>query len=147
MLGRPVCVDASVVVKLVLPERGRLAALALWERWLGEERDIVAPYLLSYEVTSAIWRKATRGLLQSNDARSAVKAALGLRVRLVHPEGLCLRAFDLAARFDLATAYDAQYLAVSEMLDAESWTADERLYEAVQAHFPPIHLLSESRQP
>jgi predicted nucleic acid-binding protein len=146
MLGPPVCVDASVVVKLVLPERGRTSALAVWERWLGEEREIVAPYLLSYEVTSAIWRKAKRGLLEPRDARASVGAALNLGVRLVHPEGLCLRAFDLAARFDLATAYDAQYLALSEMLGAEFWTADERLYNAIRADVATVRLLRESQQ-
>lgn len=143
MPGSPVCVDANIAVKLVIPEPDRPLALALWEKWLDEDREIIAPYLFSFEVTSAIWRKAQRGLMSVAEAREAVHAALMLGVRLLHPPGLSLRAFDLAARFYRPAAYDAHYLALAEMTEGEFWTADERLYNAVREDFPNIRWLGD----
>jgi predicted nucleic acid-binding protein len=139
----PVCVDANIVIKLVVPEPDRPLALALWEKWLSEDREIVAPYLFSFEITSAIWRKAKRGLMSVEEAREAIHGALMLGVRLLHPSGISLRAFDLAARFDRPAAYDAHYLALAEMMEGEFWTADERLYSAVRDDFPNIRWLGD----
>jgi predicted nucleic acid-binding protein len=139
----PVCVDANIVVKLVVPEPDRPLALALWGKWLKEDREIVAPYLFSFEVTSAIWRKAKRGLMSVEEAREAIRGALMLGVRLLHPSNISLKAFDLAARFDRPAAYNAHYLALAEMMEGEFWTADERLYNAVRDDFPNIRWLGD----
>lgn len=139
----PVCVDANIVVKLVVPEPDRSLALALWGEWLNEDREIIGPYLFSFEVTSAIWRKAKRGLMGVEEAREAIRGALMLGVRLLHPSNISLKAFDLAARFDRPAAYDAHYLALAEMMEGEFWTADERLYNAVREDFPNIRWLGD----
>jgi predicted nucleic acid-binding protein len=139
----PVCVDANIVVKLVVPEPDRPLALALWGKWLNEDREIVAPYLFSFEVTSAIWRKAKRDLMTVEEAKEAVRAALMLGVRLLHPSSISLTAFDLAARFSRPAAYDAHYLALAEMMEGEFWTADERLYNAVRDDFSNIRWLGD----
>lgn len=139
----PVCVDANIVVKLVVPEPNRLLALALWGKWLNEDREIVAPYLFHFEITSAIWRKAKRGLMSVEEAKEAVRGALMLGVRLLHPSNISLKAFDLAARFDRPAAYDTHYLALAEMTEGEFWTADERLYNAVRDDFSRIHWLGD----
>ena len=139
----PVCVDANIAIKLVAPEPDRPLALALWEQWLNDNREIVAPYLFSFEVTSAIWQKARRKLMSVDDAREAIQGVLALGVRLLHPPNISLRAFDLAARFNRPAAYDTHYLALTEMLEAEFWTADERLYNAVRQDFPHIHWLGD----
>jgi len=141
----PVCVDANIVVKLLVPEPERPLALALWEKWLHEDREIVAPYLFSFEVTSAIWRKVQRRLMTVEEAREAVRGALALGVRLLHPPNISLRAFDLAARFNRPAAYDAHYLALAEMVQGEFWTADERLYNAIREDFPDIRWLGNCR--
>jgi len=139
----PVCVDANIVVKLVVPEPDRPLALALWGKWLNEDREIVAPYLFCFEITSAIWRKAKRGLMSVEEAKEAVRGALMLGVRLLHPSNISLKAFDLAARFDRPAAYDTHYLALAEMMEGEFWTADERLYNAVRDDFSRIHWLGD----
>jgi predicted nucleic acid-binding protein len=77
------------------------------------------------------------------EAREAVRGALMLGVRLLHPSNISLKAFDLAARFDRPAAYDTHYLALAEMMEGEFWTADERLYNAVRDDFPRIHWLGD----
>jgi predicted nucleic acid-binding protein len=66
----------------------------------------------------------------------ALDAALSLPIRYEHSPALLRHALRLADRLALSAAYDAQYLAVAEHLDAELWTADKRL--AQQAASGPV---------
>lgn len=141
----PVCVDANIVVTVVAPEAQRPLALSLWRSWLKQDREIVAPRLLVYEVTSALWRKARRDVLTLEEARRAVQAALRMGVTILDPPGLSEQAFELAARFQRPATYDAHYLALAGHLDCPFWTADERLYNAIRTDFPHIHWLGEHR--
>lgn len=139
----PVCVDANLVVALVTTEAQSKRALALWAEWMRSNARVIAPTLLRYEVTSALRRKGLREVLSAQDARRALEQALSLDIELLDPPTLSLCAFDLAARFNRPAAYDAHYLALAEILKAEFWTADERLYNAVREDFPHIHWLGD----
>jgi predicted nucleic acid-binding protein len=138
MPGSPVCVDASIVVTLVTAEAQSERALALWAEWMQRDIEVVAPILLRYEVTSALRHKVIREMMSPQDARRALEEALSLDIELLDPPELALRAFDLAARLNRPAAYDAHYLALAEMMDGECWTADEKLYNAIQQEFPNI---------
>jgi predicted nucleic acid-binding protein len=145
MQRSPVCADASIAVKLVSPEELRHVAVRLWQSWLDQSREIVAPRLFDYEVTSALLRKATRGIMSLDEARGALRAARGLKVALLDPPGLSEQALELAIRFNRPTAYDAHYLALAEHLRCPFWTADERLYNATRSNFPYIQWLGDYR--
>ena len=145
MQKSPVCVDASIVVKIVSPEELRSLAVRLWQSWLDQDREIVAPHLFEYEVTSALLRKAIRGALSLDEARRALDVALGLKVTLLDPPGLSEQALELAVRFSRPAAYDAHYLALSEYLCCPFWTADERLVNATRSDFPYIQWLGDYR--
>lgn len=56
---------------------------------------------------------------------------LELPIQFYIDEILLRRAFEIAVQFNRPTAYDSQYLAVAERLECEFWTADERLFNAV----------------
>jgi predicted nucleic acid-binding protein len=145
MQKSPVCVDASIVIKIVSPEEMRPLAVRLWQSWLDQDREIVAPHLFDYEVTSALLRKAIRGALSLDEARGALRAALGMNVALLDPPGLSEQALELAVRFSRPAAYDAHYLALAEYLRCPFWTADERLYNATRSDFPYIQWLGDYR--
>jgi predicted nucleic acid-binding protein len=141
----PICVDARVVVALVAPESQSERALTLWTTWMSRETQVVAPGLLRYELASALWRKAVRGLMQMEDARRALEVALSLDITFLDPPELPLKAFDLASRLNRPTTYDMCYLALTEIVGGEFWTADERLYNAVREAFPAIRWLGAIR--
>lgn len=145
MRNLPVCVDASVVVALVVPESQSERALSLWAAWMSRDVEVIAPHLLRYEVASALWRKVVRGLMQAEDARRALEAALSLDIAFLDPPELPLRAFDLAARLNRPATCDMCYLALTEVVGGEFWTADGHLYNAVRDVFPAIHWLREAR--
>ncbi len=75
------------------------------------------------------------------EAHAALQAALAFDIHLYGDDRLHSRAFALAQRFSLPAAYDAHYLALAERLEAEFWTADERLVRKVEAQLPWVHLL------
>ncbi len=139
-----VCVDASLVVALVTLESQSGRALSLWASWMDSDREVVAPYLLRYEVTSALWRKVVRGLMHAEDTRQALEAVLSLDIQFLDPPELPLRAFDLAARLNRSTTCDMFYVALTDIMGGEFWTADERLYNAIREAFPVIRWLGET---
>ena len=53
------------------------------------------------------------------------------------------QALELAARFRLRASYDAQYLALAQLRGCPLWTADERLYNSVQAELPRVRWLGD----
>jgi predicted nucleic acid-binding protein len=138
-----ICVDASLMVALFVPERFSKASLALWESWVRDDDQPIAPLLLRYEVSSAIYRKALRNLISVEDAREALGQFLALDIEYVDPAVLPLLATDLAAQFERPNTYDAHYLALAKHQDCAVWTGDERLYNAVKDGFNKIHWVGD----
>ncbi|MGQ9627894.1 MAG: type II toxin-antitoxin system VapC family toxin [Anaerolineae bacterium] len=137
----PVCVDASLLLKLALGEDDSPHALALWERWAREGMVIVAPTLLLYEVVSVLRNKVYRGIISLEAGEEALEAILAQPITLLSPEGLHRRAWEIAGEMNRPAAYDAHYLALAEALGCEFWTADGRLYNSVREKLPWVRLL------
>jgi len=124
------CVDASLVVRLLLGPQSQ-EIRSLWEQWDLEHRDLVAPALIHYEVSNALYRYERHGSLSAETVAEALDAALGLPIRLYSDSALHLRAVEMARQFALPAAYDAHYLALAERLGTELWTCDARLVNKV----------------
>lgn len=139
-----VCVGASLTLKLIFPEPDSDDANRLWENWLSTGTVIIAPTLWAYEVTSFILNHTRRGLLDPDLEQEAIINVHMLPVRLMAPRGLHQRAWQFARQFDRPAAYDAHYLALSEMADALFWTADQPLYLAVHSKLCRVRHLSLS---
>lgn len=143
MTGFWVCADASLVIKLVVEEIGSREARALWRSWQYEGRDIAAPPLLRYEVTSVLRKHVVRGLRTASESQQALSRALAFDIQYLELTNLHQRAFDLAERLNRSAAYDAHYLAVAEYLNCEFWTADERLVNSVRDELAWVKWLGE----
>ena len=131
-MSSQICVDASLVLKLVIVEDDSSKAQHLWNTWIEADAEIVAPLLLAFEGTSVIRNKLYRGLVPPEEAELMFRAFHLLGVSFLYPEGLHQRAWALAEQFDRPQAYDSHYLALAEILSLELWTADERLYNSVR---------------
>lgn len=123
-----VCVDASIVIQRVVSN----AAEDLWETWTQSGVRLIAPTLLYYEVTNGLYRYLKAGIFSLETVEKTLRAAMALPIELVGEADLHQRAKDLAAKYNLPAAYDAHYLALAEPLEVELWTADARLFNAVQ---------------
>ena len=144
-MNSQVCIDANLVLKLVLVEADSSKAQQLWDTWIDADIEVVAPPLIAFEGTSVICNKLYRGLVPPEEAKLMFKAFHLLGVRLLYPDGLHERAWELVKRFNRPQAYDSHYLALAEILGIEFWTADERLYNAVKHDLSWVQWLGDYR--
>lgn len=120
-----ICVDANLVMRLVVDPEDELV------RGAATRQRLAAPTLLRYEVTNALYRYQRLGLISAASVRLALQAAFALPLDLRGEADLHWRALELAERFSLPAAYDAHYLALTEGLGGEFWTADVALARMV----------------
>jgi predicted nucleic acid-binding protein len=144
-LNSQVCVDANLALRLVLVEEDSPQAQNVWDMWVDAGVEIVAPPLLAFEGTSVIYNKMYRRLVPPEEAELMLKAFHLLGVRLLYPDGLHEKAWELAKRFNRPQAYDSHYLALAEILGLEFWTADECLYNAVKHELSWVKRLGDYR--
>jgi predicted nucleic acid-binding protein len=144
MTGSWVCVDANIVIKLVVEEVYSHQARTLWRTWQNENYRISAPPLLQYEITSVLRKYVSRGLRTLQESRQALQLALAFNIQYLELADIHLRAFELADRLERPAAYDTHYLALAEHLGCEFWTADERLVNAVQGVLPWVKWLGQT---
>jgi predicted nucleic acid-binding protein len=138
--ARWVCVDASFVVPLVTRSHEGSPFAQRWRGWHEVGSHPAAPTLLCYEVTNALHRYVVHGALLPNQAAAALAAALDLGFAWFGDAELHRRALEIAGEYALPAAYDAHYLALAERLDAELWTADRKLRQAVAATLSWVRL-------
>ena len=139
-----VCVDANLVIKLVVEEAYSHETRALWRTWQSNNYKISAPPLLRYEMTSVLRKHVTRGLRTLQESRQALQLALAFNIQYLEPVDFHLRVFELADRLGRPVAYDTHYLALAEHLGCEFWTADGRLVNAVRSTLPWVKWLGQT---
>ncbi|MBO1347443.1 MAG: type II toxin-antitoxin system VapC family toxin [Hormoscilla sp. GUM202] len=141
MTENVVCVDANLLVRLVSSKPSESRFEELWNQWQESGDRIVAPPLIYYEVSNALHRSTVAGQLLPEQAEQALEDAFSLDITLYGDLAMHRRALNLASSLRLPATYDAHYLALSEQLSAQFWTADRRLFRAVQATFDWVHLV------
>jgi predicted nucleic acid-binding protein len=94
-----ICVDASVVLKLLLFETDSEKAHALWASWIEQDVQAVAPCHLAFEVVSVIRNHVYRHSISAEAGQLAFEAFGAQDITLVHPERLDERAWELAEQY------------------------------------------------
>src|SRR5688572_25587760 len=140
-----VCVDANIVLKLVLNESDSEQAKLLWQNWLRDNAQIIVPYHMIFETTSVVTNYVYRRLMTPEEGRTAFEIISSQPVQYLHPPQLAERAWMLAQQFKRPTAYDTFYLALAEWAGCELWTADRRLYSVVTHELPWVKWLGDYR--
>jgi predicted nucleic acid-binding protein len=134
-----VCLDASVVVRWLLGhDANPIEALP------DIGRRVVAPSLMRYEVTNAIYQAVKAGGLTLPTAIELIDILLALPIEIVDEPHLHGTALTIAQRHRSGAAYDAHYVALAQHLEAELWTADKRLYHALHPHMDLVRLVTQA---
>ena len=131
-----ICLDASVVVRWLLDTR-----MSHIESLVKDEIRFVAPSLMRYEVTNALYQVAKAGGFTIPTAGELIDVLLTLPIEFVDEVHLHRGALALAHRYRSGAAYDAHYVALARHLGAELWTADKRLYNALHPHLDAVRLV------
>lgn len=116
-------IDAAFVVAALVdsgPE-GR------WAEQILASEFLAAPHLMPVEVANILRRAVLAGNLSADTASMAHADLLALQVELFPYSPLAARVWELRNNL---TAYDAWYVALAELLEAELATLDVRLSRA-----------------
>src|SRR3712207_1763682 len=95
-----ICVDASLVVALLLPEPTTAQVRALWRTWIYARSRRIAPPLLFAEVTSVLRNRVATGEISPAEGERAFAQFLRLPIGAVAPPNLHERAWALAKTFN-----------------------------------------------
>ena len=127
-------VDASVAVKWFVEENLRQEARLL----VKQGHELVSPDFILIETANIAWKKALRGEIGKDQARTIV-AAVSQYVPTLYPSSeLMDRALELAFALN-HPVYDCLYLSCADIADGVLITADEKLCKAVQGtDFEPL---------
>lgn len=140
-----VVVDSNIALKWVLDEPDSPAALALLAEWTRKRITIIAPALLAYEATNILFQNVRKNKITFDTASNGLKRVIlaGIEFDFPYDYRLSLRAIELANKYNLTAAYDPHYLALAEREGCELWTADTRMWKAVQGKISWVRDLSE----
>ena len=142
-MNSPVCVDANLIVRTLVPDNFSQEAEALLARWQKTETPLIAPALLAYEVTSTLRRMVYQGALLRARGEQAFAHFQRMDIRLSHRKTILPLAWELARQFNRPRAYDTAYLAVAQLNSCEFWTADKRLYNAVHPELAWVNWIGD----
>ncbi|HEX3556565.1 MAG TPA: type II toxin-antitoxin system VapC family toxin [Thermoanaerobaculia bacterium] len=126
-MSRGWVVDASVAVKLYLPEDLSNAAENLFsEPLIVGRRRFFVPDLFYVECANIFWKYVRRFNIPQGHARKSLKNLASLTLLSVSSNDLLHSALDLALEYGIS-AYDASYVALAHQMDLPFVTADEKL--------------------
>lgn len=139
MKNSPICVDANFVMTLLTKEDGPV--YERWRQWIHEQRVIICPALLAFEVTNALHQQWRHNLLSAATVAQLVTTLSNLPIQVQTHPALHTRAALLAQQLNMGAAYDAHYVALAELFGAELWTLDARLHRRFAEITPLVHLV------
>lgn len=134
-------VDASVALKAVLPGPLRPKALQLLADYQGGVHELLAPDIFIVETANALTKAERQKLIKVGMASTLHARVMRTAPLLYSQFPLVQRALDTSSQTKSAV-YDCLYVALAEREGCELVTADDRLFNSLQRHFPFIVPLS-----
>lgn len=123
-----IVVDASALLEALL----RTPAAMPVEAWLFDTgQTLHAPHLLDIEIAQVIRRYVAKGEIDDERGRLALLDLADFPLRRYPHDFLLPRVWELRENL---TAYDAVYVALTEVLGAALLTRDRRLANAASQH-------------
>lgn len=130
--------DASVAAKWFLPRDSETLtkeALHLLKDYVSGSVNLMVPDLFWPEFGNILWKAVRRGRISLHTAEESIATLEERTIATASTGGILRDAFAIATAFD-RTVYDAVYVALTLVCDAQLLTADERLANALAARFP-----------
>ncbi len=141
------CLDANVVIKVVVEEKLSLEARTLLSNAFANKISLIAPHFFDVEVFGALRKKVYSGEITQESAEIAFSKLHTLPVQLVPTSRLLDRAWEIGKQYNLRWLYDAFYVALAEKRSCLLWTADMELYRAVKDKLTFVKSLEDYASP
>ena len=130
-----VVLDASVILKWLLPETGSENALRFRDQHISGEERIIVPSLVFYEIANVLRYRAK---ISDEELVSLFEIFNDLELIAIHPAFSDMTEVMLYARRKNVSVYDAVYVVLAKRLDCSLITADERLAQMGNEPFVTI---------
>jgi predicted nucleic acid-binding protein len=129
-----ICLDSSIVIKVIIEEQFSDKAMASVQAAVTRDELLVAPTLLSIEVTNVLRQRMRRSpVVTEDETLELLRRYESIHLEIHNPPGLHRQALLLATHYGLPATYDAHYLALASMLGCPFWTDDRKLLRMVGA--------------
>lgn len=131
-MSSELCIDANLVVKWYMFENLHEEAVSLLDEADRLGIQLIAPDFAFAETGSAIRKAVYRGLLTAENGAIAIGLLKRVGIQRYDVRDLYDDAWSLAEKYNLATLYDAFYVALALLRGCDFWTADERFVNSMQ---------------
>jgi len=139
-----VVIDANIAVGLLVERPWSALAEQKMLEWRSRKFRLVVPALWPGEVMSALRKAICLHQLDQEDALKLVSAISTWNIQVYVPDAVLNRSSLVwAERLGQMVAYDAQYLALAEYLNATFYTVDRKLFNRCQQIGVPFVKLLE----
>lgn len=140
-----IVLDANILIAVGLADEPlHTQADMLLAKWFDTKEQLVAPRLFRSEITAVVRKIVFQGRVSPEQGREMLAQLLTYPVTFYDDDDLLKQAYELAVQFNRPRAYDTQYMALSQRLNCEFWTADERLVNSVKENFGLIRWLGQT---
>lgn len=120
-------VDASVAVKIFVPETLSAHAQELFARFASEsDAALIIPDFFFVECANVFWKWVQRSAYPDKDVQAHLRDLTGLGLTVIPAQVIAEEALEIALSHRI-TAYDACYVAASKQTRFPLITADEKL--------------------
>ncbi|MGO8805417.1 MAG: type II toxin-antitoxin system VapC family toxin [Candidatus Bathyarchaeia archaeon] len=133
--------DASVVLKWILPdETYQENSTRLRATFQTGTIQVFAPSFIVQETANALWLAAKQKRIQQTDAQDALDFLQNAELNLHELSWTeASQVLAIACKIEIAV-YDAAYLFLSNKMDAQLITADNKLFEKSKGQFDVMHI-------
>jgi predicted nucleic acid-binding protein len=137
-----VVVDTSVVAKVFFAEDFSDLASALFHDAETSIHTILAPYLLAAEMVNVIRQRIRRERQSLQAAMVVLHDFLALPIEYSESPELYRQSLILTDRYGLS-AFDAQYVALAQMVGCDLWVADRKALSALAGRLPFVKWIGD----
>ncbi|MFZ5634592.1 MAG: type II toxin-antitoxin system VapC family toxin [Bacillota bacterium] len=145
-----ICLDSSVLVKVLVPEEDSDRATALLQKIIESRQVIVLPAFAWAEIGTVLRKKCRKGELTTAEAGELWREFRQFPgIEYLTGDSVMDRAWKISRYFDFPTLYDAAFLAVAEIIaertgeTCEYWTADEKLVNQLNGRREYVRCLKQ----
>lgn len=136
-------VDASVAVKIFVPETFSAPAQEIFARFAAEsDAELIVPDFFFIECANVFWKWVQRSAYPVQAAQEHLRDLAGLGLTAIPTQILAIGALDIALKHRV-TAYDACYIAAASQLRLPLITADEKLVRQMEKGPHDVHWLGD----
>jgi predicted nucleic acid-binding protein len=129
-----IIIDASIIIKWLLPDEEDKIALKIKQDFDKEMLTITIPHLTYYEIGNVLKTAIKRERISEDSAKKLYSALIDLEFVVYATKDLFALTLSKSIDFDISV-YDASYVALAEYLQKPFVTADRKLLNKVKNKF------------